>query len=188
MAKNDVSKLEELKAKALEEYKKVNDYRRNLKEKREALRKQKTIMLNGQNREKMLLNIDLDNTTPTIPKSPERIQDEIVSIDKVLKADQFAYEEYRKATKEYINALEPVFDEMWNPILEEKNRIKEARKQLDEEEEKLLDRERDVDIQLDEMLIEVGCNSCVFPIDHGSYTNRRLFLRKIERFENEASE
>ena len=178
--------VENLKIKALAEYEKVCEHKSKLSGKLAELEAERSRIVGtskDRNEVQPITRMSLDSTEPEPPKSLARVLEEINGYKRMLEADPFTYEEYRNATKEYLTALEPLFTKETSAIQEEKRRIKEERQKLDELEEELEGREFDVDVYLDGFLMEVGCNSAIFPIERDAETNRKLFLARLNKFE-----
>lgn len=194
ISKNNTRKeieLEALKNKTVEELEKINEMRYQIEIKREGLIADRKALMSGSQIKNNAINkkvdtVDLEHITSAgTVNTIEGLTAEIKKCDDALKVDPFYYTDYRKALIEYLEALEGYFDEKWKPLREERIEIGKEVTRIEEWRKDCEKRENDTDIYLDSLLLEVGCNGSIFSSDHIAYDERKLFLSKLLRIENE---
>lgn len=194
ISKNNTIKaneLEVLKNKAIEELEKINEMRYEISLKREGLIADRKALMSGSQIKnnaisKKVDTVDLEHITSAgTVNTIERLTAEIKKCDDALKVDPFYYTDYRKALIEYLRALEGYFDEKWLPLIAEREEIGKEVMRIDEWRKDCVKRQDETDIELDALLIEVGCNGAIFSSERVAYDERKIFLARLLKIENE---
>ena len=192
--KNNTTKaieLEALKNKVIEEREKINEMRSQIEKKRDGLIADRKALTSGSQIKNNVISkkvdtVDLEHITSAgTVNTIEGLTDEIKKCDDALKVDPFYYTDYRKALIEYLNALEGYFDEKWLPLRAERVEIGKEVMRIEDWRKDCVKRQDETDVELDALLIEVGCNGAIFSSEHVAYDERKLFLARLLRIENE---
>ncbi len=192
MRKANEETIEELRADTIREYHKVCDKKDELRIRVKQLEKdiRVTMGLNPGGNEtltKASYSVSVDKAGDTqIEKSVQLLREERKHCLNIIELDDYNFTEYRRALIKYLEALEPVFDEIWEPMVKEIEAYEREKRAMQEREDQLYNLKRDINCDLYEILSDVGATA--FSDNRSSYQGRNVVLGKLRRLEKNLHE